>query len=71
MLGFVLLYWAQDLPVASELYAAFRSFGRGMDAAFGTNVFRHPIMWQSMAVGVLVGSSLRWSVPSSSTARWR
>ncbi|ACM56452.1 metal ABC transporter permease [Halorubrum lacusprofundi] len=55
MLGFVLLYWAQDLPVASELYAAFRSFGRGMDAAFGTNVFRHPIMWQSMAVGVLVG----------------
>jgi len=26
-----------------------------MDAAFGTNVFRHPIMWQSMAVGVLVG----------------
>ncbi|PSQ54919.1 metal ABC transporter permease [Halobacteriales archaeon SW_8_68_21] len=55
MLGFVLLYWARDLPVASDLYAAFRSFGRGMDAAFGTNVFRHPIMWQSMAVGVLVG----------------
>ncbi|WP_144920108.1 metal ABC transporter permease [Halorubrum salsamenti] len=55
MLGFLLLYWAQDLPVASDLYAAFRSFGRGMDAAFGTNVFRHPIMWQSMAVGVLVG----------------
>jgi len=55
MLGFVLLYWAQDLPVASDLYAAFRSLGRGMDAAFGTNVFRHPIMWQSMATGVLVG----------------
>jgi zinc transport system permease protein len=55
MLGFVLLYWAQDLPVASDLYAAFRSFGRGMDAALGTNVFRHPIMWQSMATGVLVG----------------
>ncbi|WP_048076681.1 metal ABC transporter permease, partial [Halorubrum sp. AJ67] len=55
MLGFLVLYWARDLPVASDLYAAFRSFGRGMDAAFGTNVFRHPIMWQSMAVGVLVG----------------
>ncbi|MDZ5811835.1 metal ABC transporter permease [Halorubrum sp. AD140] len=55
MLGFVLLYWARDLPVASDLYAAFRAVGRGMDAAFGTNVFRHPIMWQSMAVGVLVG----------------
>jgi zinc transport system permease protein len=55
MLGFVLLYWAQDLPVASELYAGFRAVGRGMDAALGTNVFRHPIMWQSMATGVLVG----------------
>jgi zinc transport system permease protein len=55
MLGFVFLYWAQDLPIASDLYAAFRSVGRGMDAVFGTNVFRHPIMWQSMATGVLVG----------------
>ncbi|TKX82375.1 metal ABC transporter permease [Halorubrum sp. SD626R] len=55
MLGFLLLYWTQDLPVASDLYAGFRALGRGMDAAFGTNVFRHPIMWQSMAVGVLVG----------------
>ncbi|MGM0448266.1 MAG: metal ABC transporter permease [Methanobacteriota archaeon] len=55
MLAFLLLYWAQDLPVASDLYGAFRSLGRGMDTAFGTNVFRHPIMWQSMAVGVFVG----------------
>ncbi|WP_256403524.1 metal ABC transporter permease [Halorubrum salinum] len=55
MLGFVFLYWAQDLPIASGLYAAFRSTGRGMDAALGTNVFRHPVMWQSMATGVLVG----------------
>ena len=55
MLAFLFLYWAQDLPVASDLYAAFRALGHGMDAAFGTNVFRHPIMWQSMAVGVLVG----------------
>jgi zinc transport system permease protein len=55
MLGFLLLYWAQDLPVAGDMYAAFRALGRGMDSAFGTNVFRHPIMWQSMAVGVLVG----------------
>ncbi|SMO52029.1 metal ABC transporter permease [Halorubrum cibi] len=55
MIGFVLLYWAQELPVASDLYAGFRSVGRAMDAAFGTNVFRHPFMWQSMATGVLVG----------------
>ena len=55
MIGFILLYWAQDLPIASDLYAGFRAFGRGMDAAFGTNVFRHPFMWQSMATGVLVG----------------
>jgi zinc transport system permease protein len=55
MIGFVLLYWAQDLPVAGELYAGFRSVGRVMDAALGTNVFRHPFMWQSMATGVLIG----------------
>ncbi|MUW13996.1 metal ABC transporter permease [Halorubrum sp. CBA1125] len=55
MLGFLVLYWAQDLPIASDLYAGFRAVGRGMDAAFGTNVFRHPFMWQSMATGVLVG----------------
>jgi zinc transport system permease protein len=55
MLCFVALYWAQDLPVASDLYAGFRALGRAMDAALGTNVFRHPIMWQSMSTGVLVG----------------
>ncbi len=55
MLGFILLYWAQDLPIATDLYAAFRSFGRGLDATLGTNVFRHPFMWQSMATGVLIG----------------
>ena len=55
MLGFIALYWAQNLPVASDLYAAFRTLGLTMDATFGTNVFRHPFMWQSMATGVLVG----------------
>ena len=55
MLGFLALYWAQDLPVARELYAAFRAMGRGVDAALGTNVFRHPFMWQSLSTGVLVG----------------
>ncbi|WP_418284651.1 metal ABC transporter permease [Halorubrum sp. DTA46] len=55
MLGFIVLYWAQDLPVASGLYAEFRAFGLAMDAVFGTNVFRHPFMWQSMATGVFIG----------------
>ena len=55
MLGFLLLYWAQDLPVARGLYAGFRAAGRGVDATLGTNVFRHPFMWQSLATGVLVG----------------
>jgi hypothetical protein len=58
MLGFLALYWAQDLPVARELYAAFRAMGRGVDAALGTNVFRHPFMWQSLSTGVLVGVSI-------------
>ena len=55
MLGFLVLYWAQDLPVTRELYAGFRAAGRGADAALGTNVFRHPFMWQSLSTGVLVG----------------
>lgn len=55
MLGFLALYWARDLPVARELYVGFRAAGRGADAALGTNVFRHPFMWQSLATGVLVG----------------
>ncbi|MBP1922060.1 zinc transport system permease protein [Halorubrum alkaliphilum] len=55
MVAFLVLYWAQDLPVASGLYDAFRSFGRDMDAVLGTNVFQHPFMWQSIATGVLIG----------------
>nr|WP_211693278.1 metal ABC transporter permease [Natronomonas halophila] len=55
MLGFIVLYWLQDFPVASGLYEQYRAFGRLMDAALGTNVFRHPFMWQSMSTGVFVG----------------
>jgi zinc transport system permease protein len=55
MLGFILLYWLQEFPVASGLYEQYRIAGRLLDAALGTNVFRHPFMWQSMATGVFVG----------------
>ncbi|GAB7090879.1 hypothetical protein JCM18237_11500 [Halorubrum luteum] len=55
MLGFIVLYWARDLPVAAELYGGFRTFGVVLDFYLGTNVFQHPFMWQSMATGVLIG----------------
>jgi zinc transport system permease protein len=55
MLGFIVIYWLRDVPVASGLYEQYRAFGRLMDATLGTNVFRHPFMWQSMATGVFVG----------------
>ncbi|GAB6878630.1 hypothetical protein JCM17823_09040 [Halorubrum gandharaense] len=55
MLAFVLLYWARELPIAADLYASFRTAGLVMDFYLGTNVFQHPIMWQSMATGVFIG----------------
>ncbi|MFT4883190.1 MAG: zinc transport system permease protein [Natronomonas sp.] len=55
MLGFIVLYWLREFPVASGLYEQYRAFGRLMDATLGTNVFRHPFMWQSMSTGVFVG----------------
>ncbi len=55
MLGFITLYALQDLPYASGLYAEFRSGGRLLDHLLGTNVFRHPFMWQSLATGVFIG----------------
>ncbi len=55
MIGFVVLYWLQSFPYASTLYEQYRLGGRLLDAVLGTNVFRHPFMWQSMATGVLIG----------------
>lgn len=55
MLGFVVLYWLQDAPGFAVAYEGYRELGRGMDAAFGTNVFSFPFMWQSMATGVFIG----------------
>ena len=55
MIGFIALYWLRDYPYAAVAYEQFRIVGRLMDFYLGTNVFRHPFMWQSMAVGVLIG----------------
>ncbi|XVH32750.1 metal ABC transporter permease [Haloferacaceae archaeon DSL9] len=55
MIGFVVLYWLRSAPFASAVYAEFVLAGRWLDYALGTNVFKHPFMWQSLATGVLIG----------------
>ena len=55
MVGFVLAYALQNLPVVGGLYEGYRTFGRVLDALLGTNVFRYPFMWQALATGVLIG----------------
>ena len=55
MLGFIALYWLRDLPYASTAYGQFRIAGRLLDLYLGTNVFKHPFMWQSLSTGVLIG----------------
>ena len=55
MVGFVGAYALQGLPVVGGLYDGYRLFGRLLDAVLGTNVFRYPFMWQSLATGVLIG----------------
>ncbi|WP_306057914.1 metal ABC transporter permease [Natronococcus wangiae] len=55
MVGFLVLDWLREYPVAGALYEQFRLAGWLMDDALGTNVFYHPFMWRSMATGVLVG----------------
>ena len=55
MLGFIALYWLRELPYASTAYEQFRIAGRLLDLALGTNVFKHPFMWQSLSTGVLIG----------------
>jgi len=55
MLGFIVLYWLREYPIAAGVYAEFRTFGRLLDFYLGTNVFKHPFMWQSISTGVLIG----------------
>ncbi len=55
MIGFIVLYWLRELPYFAVAYAEFRTMGGLMDLYLGTNVFRHPFMWQSLATGVLIG----------------
>ncbi|QSW98666.1 metal ABC transporter permease [Haloterrigena alkaliphila] len=55
MIAFLALDYLQAYPVAGALYEQFRIAGRIADRVFGTNVFRHPFMWRSLATGVLIG----------------
>jgi len=55
MLAFVGLYWLRDLPLLSTAYEQFRIAGRLLDLYLGTNIFKHPFMWQSLSTGVLIG----------------
>ena len=55
MLVFIVLYGLRSVGVASSLYASFMSGAAWLDYLLGTNVFRHPFMWQSLATGVLIG----------------
>ena len=55
MVTFIILYWVRDYPIAAGLYDSFMSLGWLLDGLLGTNVFRHPFMWQSLSTGVLIG----------------
>lgn len=55
MLGFIVVHWGQHLPVLDAVYDWYRDVGRLLDVVLGTNVFRHPFMWQSLATGVFIG----------------
>jgi len=55
MLGFILLYWLRAFPYAETAYSQFRIAGRLADLYLGTNVFKHPFIWQSLSTGVLIG----------------
>jgi zinc transport system permease protein len=55
MLGFIVLYWLREVPYASTAYSQFRIAGRLLDLYLGTNIFKHPFMWQSLSTGVLIG----------------
>ncbi len=55
MVGFILLYWLRDYQYGTVLYEQFLVGGQWMDFYLGTNVFKHPFMWQSLATGVLIG----------------
>ncbi|WP_254768149.1 metal ABC transporter permease [Salinilacihabitans rarus] len=55
MLGFVACYWLRAYPVAGPLYEQYLIVGEWIDLYLGTNVFEHPLMWQQLSTGVLVG----------------
>lgn len=55
MVGFILLYWTRDLPLTGPVYRSIMNGGALLDQILGTNVFKHPFMWQSIATGVLIG----------------
>ncbi|WP_290813437.1 metal ABC transporter permease [Halovivax sp.] len=55
MTAFVTLYWLQEYPIAGGLYEQYLVAGGWLDYYLGTNVFRHPFTWHSLATAVLIG----------------
>ncbi|OIB57357.1 metal ABC transporter permease [Natrialba sp. SSL1] len=55
MILFVVSYRLQAYPGTGVLYETFVLFGQLLDQILGTNVFKHPFMWLSLATALLVG----------------
>ncbi len=55
MIIFVLSYQLQAYPGSGEVYDLFMLVGQLLDHILGTNVFKHPFMWLSLATAILTG----------------
>ncbi|MFC3958222.1 metal ABC transporter permease [Halovivax cerinus] len=53
--GFVVSHWLRAYPLLGDVAAQYVYAGQHVDRLLGTNVFRHPVMWQSVATAVLIG----------------
>lgn len=53
--AFVLLYWFQRHGYAVGAYEGFLAGGAMLDTLLGTNLFRHPPIWYSVASAILAG----------------
>lgn len=54
-LSFVLLYWFQRNGYAVGAYQGFLTGASTLDTLLGTNMFRHPPVWHSVASAILAG----------------
>ncbi len=53
--AFVLLYWFQQHGYAVAAYNGFLTGGALFDRFLGTNLFRHPTIWQAVSSAILAG----------------